>query len=221
MINDEQKQHLLAQFQSYLEQTQLDLAKANEPPDLATLLTEMAGLKAEVKAETRQFKQALDLLNSSLASLEEDNKALRAQLALRDQQGQLQQLAMTKKLLLEVCEFYDRLQTGLSLLENYRPRRSLFKRSLSQDLRLLESFKQGQIMTLRRVEQFLQRYQVSVIECVGKRFDPLTMNARETTYQPKYGPGIVLEELRKGFMIQDQVLRLADVKVSSKSEIKP
>ena len=44
--------------------------------------------------------------------------------------------------------------------------------------------------------------------------DPHTMNAVEIDRDPKIDNGIVLEELRKGFLFEDQVLRIAEVKVN-------
>ena len=69
-------------------------------------------------------------------------------------------------------------------------------------------------MTLRRFEQLLHEHQVKAIECVGKLLDPMSMKAVETASDADIDNGMVLEELRKGFLYQDQVLRLAEVKVN-------
>jgi molecular chaperone GrpE len=60
----------------------------------------------------------------------------------------------------------------------------------------------------------LQRYQVLPIDCVGKALDPHTMNAVEIAHDPKVANGTVVEELRKGFLFENEVLRLAEVKVN-------
>lgn len=69
-------------------------------------------------------------------------------------------------------------------------------------------------MTIRRFEQLFQRYQIRPIDCVGELIDPATMNAIDTEHNPNLENGLVLEEIRKGFLFQDQVLRLAEVKVN-------
>lgn len=69
-------------------------------------------------------------------------------------------------------------------------------------------------MTLKRFEQLLQRHQVYAIDCVGKPLDPRTMSAVEISQDPKLDNGIVIEELRKGFLFENNVLRLAEVKVN-------
>ena len=58
-MTDPQKSRLLEEFQLFLEQADLSSEKPDIEPDLNTLLIEMAGLKSEVKAESRQFKQTL------------------------------------------------------------------------------------------------------------------------------------------------------------------
>jgi molecular chaperone GrpE len=214
MTTDAQKNELLEDFRNYLEQSRLEPFAVQEQPDLHTLLSEMAGLKTEVKAESRQFKSALDTLSSALAAVQEDNKSLTAELAAHAERMEQQQRQIMRTVLLDIVEIYDRLAAGLEALQNYRPVSSLFKRSRDQDVRFIRHFKEGQRMTVRRFEQLLQQYQVRQIDCVGEIFDPVTMSAIDTGYDPKLENGIVLEELRKGFLLQDQVLRLAEVKVN-------
>ncbi|MGR9117004.1 MAG: nucleotide exchange factor GrpE [Gammaproteobacteria bacterium] len=214
MTADTQKSQLLEDFRDYLDRSKLEQSAAVEQVDLATLLGEMAGLKTEVKAESRQFKNTLETLSEALATLQFDNKALSAELARHDEQLEQQRSEITIAILMEIVEIYDRLSTGLDVLERYRPVRSLFKRSRDKDIRFIKRFKEGQQMTAKRFEQLLQRYQVRPIDCVGKLLDPVTMTAVQIGHDPKVENGIVLEELRKGFLFQDQVIRLAEVKVN-------
>lgn len=214
MTTDAQKNELLEDFRSYLEQSRLEPFTGQEQPDLATLLTEMAGLKAEVKAESRQFKSTLDTLGSALAAVQDDNKTLAAELAAQAERLERQQSQMMRTVLLDIIDIYDRLTSGLEALQNYRPVASLFKHSREQDVRFIRRFREGQAMTVRRFEQLLHRYQVRPIDCIGQLFDPVAMSAVETGHDPKRENGIVLAELRKGFLFQDQVLRLAEVKVN-------
>ena len=69
-------------------------------------------------------------------------------------------------------------------------------------------------MTLKRFDQLLQRHNVQAIDCIGKLLDPSTMSAVEIDRNPKLENGIVIEELRKGFLFEGNVLRLAEVKVN-------
>jgi len=213
-MSDAQKQRLLEEFQHYLEQTDLEQVHEGAQPDLQTLLGEMAGLKAEVKAESRHFKTTLDTLGDALATLGADNKALADQLALHKTQLQQQRNEVLRIVLLELVDVYDRLTVGFGVLQNYHPVAALFSHSKKQDVDFIGSFKEGQTMTLRRFEQLLQRHRVVPIDCVGKMLDPRTMSAVEVVHDAKRDNGVVIEELRRGFLFEDQVLRLAEVKVN-------
>ena len=214
MTIEAQKTELLEDFQKYLEQEYPESLANNEQPDLSTLLGELAGLKAEVKAESRQFKNTLDTLSSTLETVQDTNKALTTELTTNIERQAQQQAEIMRTMLLEMVDIYDRLSTGMDVLQNYRPVKALFKHSRKKDVRFIERFREGQLMTLKRFEKLLQAHQVRVIECVGKLLDPVTMSAVETGEDAKLNNGIVLQELRKGFLYQDQVLRLAEVKVN-------
>ena len=214
MTTETQKSELLEQFQNYLEQSNAEPFSSNEQPDLSTLLSELTGLKTEVKTESRQFKNTLDTLSTALTSVQDDNKALSAELTGYAERLEQQQHKIMRTMLLDIVDIYDRLTAGVDVLQNYHPVASLFKRSRDKDVRFVTRFKEGQIMIVRRFEQLFQQYQVRTIDCLGKLLDPLTMSAVETGHDPTLDNGIVLEELRKGFLFQDQVLRLAEVKVN-------
>ena len=213
-MSDIQKNSLLEEFQAYLEQTDLAQSLSAEQPDLSTLLSEMAGLKGEVKAESRHFKTTLDTLSDALTTLQTDNKALVDVLAAHGEQLQQMRSAALRMVLLELVDIYDRLTVGYGVLQNYQPVSSLFSPSKKQDVRFIKSFKEGQAMTLKRFEQLLQRHNVNAIDCVGKLLDPRTMSAVEIDHDPKLDNGIVIEELRKGFLFEENVLRHAEVKVN-------
>ena len=213
MSTTEQQQALLDEFKAYLEQNQ-QTTTMPESIDLATLLAEMAGLKTEVRAESRQFKNTLDTLTEAVTTLKDDNQTLSTELARHQQHLTQQSTEITRSLLLEIIDIYDRLHNGLEVLERYSPVNALFKHSRAEDVRFIESFKAGQQMTASRFEQLLQRYQVRRIDCTGKPFDPMAMIAVETAQNPNIGHGIVVQELRSGFLFREQTLRLAEVKVN-------
>ena len=205
---------MLEELQTYLEQTDLAHALSVEQPDLSTLLGEMAGLKSEVKAESRHFKSTLDTLSIALTALQTDNKALIDELAIHNERLQQMRNETLRTVLLEIVDIYDRLSVGFGVLQNYHPVSSLFNHSKKQDVRFIKSFKEGQSMTLKRFEQLLQRHNVYPIDCIGKLLDPRTMSAVEISHDPKLDNGIVTEELRKGFLFEENVLRLAEFKVN-------
>ena len=72
-------------------------------------------------------------------------------------------------------------------------------------------------MTLRRFDQVLQDHGVEAMQLLGQPLDPRL--ARVVGMAPDHtaAEGIVVEEVRTGFLWDDQVLRTADVIVSKGS----
>ena len=214
-MTDENPQNtLLSSLQQYLDHTDFAHLTAVEQPDLSALFNDLAGLKSEVKAEARQFKATLDTLSDAVATLRADNQALRDELTAGAERMQQQRREVQCAMLLDIIDIYDRLSAAYQTLQNYRPVNGLFKHSKKQDVLFIESFGKGQEITLKRIEQWLQRRRVYPIDCVGKLFDAHSMTTQEIGRDPELENGIVLEELRKGFLFETQILRLAEVKVN-------
>lgn len=214
MTTETPQSELFAALEQHLQETDYAHLTAVEQPDLSTLFTDLSGLKSEVKAESRLFKSTLDLLSIAVESLKTDNQSLTNELTTTGERMLQQQRELERAVLLDVVDIYDRLSAGYRMLQNYRPLNALFRHSKKQDVRFIESFSKGQEITLKRLEQLLQRRRITVLNCEGLPFDARTMTTIDIGQNPKFGNGIVLEELRKGFLFEDQVLRLAEVKVN-------
>ena len=143
MPPESQKNELLEQFQNYLDQNKSDSFISNAQPDLHTLLGELTSLKTEVKTESRNYKSTLDTLSSALTTVQDDNKALSSQLEASRKQLEQQQLKITRNMLLDMIDIYDRLTSGNNVLQNYRPSVSLFKKSRDKDVRFYKAFQTG------------------------------------------------------------------------------
>jgi len=214
MTSETPQNELFNTLQQYLQDTDFNHLTAIDQPDLTTLFSNLAGLKSEVKAESRHFKTTLETLTEALAMLKADNQTLRDELSAAAERQQQQRHNDQRTLFLDIIDIYDRLSDGYRTLQNYRPSLSLFNQSKKTDRQFIESFGKGQEITLKRFEQWLQRRQVYPLECVGKPFDPHTMTTLEIGHDPQHKNGTVLEELRKGFLFEKQILRLAEVKVN-------
>lgn len=76
-----------------------------------------------------------------------------------------------------------------------------------------ESHLKGLLMIRKQLLQLLEQEGVVEIEAVGKQFDPHYHDAVMQTAVGGGDPGSVVEELQKGYLYKDRVLRHAKVKV--------
>jgi molecular chaperone GrpE len=206
------KQALLDQFRGYLESIEeapVPADASGAESDLFTVLVELAAVRNEVRTESRLVKEALDqfrgvfgALQSSQATLEQELKRARAEAR---EGGR----TLLRPLLLELLELRDRLLAGLRppapparWLDRWRRRTEP------------ESWREGLGITLRRLDRLLADRRVVAIEVVGRRFDPRLARVVGTTREPTVGAGIVVEEVRAGFLWEEEPLRAAEVIVN-------
>jgi molecular chaperone GrpE len=72
---------------------------------------------------------------------------------------------------------------------------------------------EGVQMTLKKFRKVLEQEGVSPIDCEGETFDPSKHNAVETMEHEGVKGCIVGEEVRKGYIMKDRVIRPSVVKV--------
>lgn len=78
-----------------------------------------------------------------------------------------------------------------------------------------DEFTKGMSMISRQIHDLLAKRGLKAIDCCGKRFDPYY---HEVMLSSDSGgeEGVVLEELQKGYMLHDKIIRHSKVKVSRK-----
>jgi len=95
----------------------------------------------------------------------------------------------------------------LPILDNF----DLVEKKIPGELKEDENVK-GMLQIKSQILDFLKKQEVEEIKAIGEKFDP---NLHEAVEQIKgEEPGIVLEQIQKGYIIHGQVLRPAKVKVS-------
>jgi molecular chaperone GrpE len=110
-------------------------------------------------------------------------------------------------------EAFDR--AAASVLEELLPVIDDFERALGAEAGAdATAYREGLAIIHRQLMDMLARRGVKPIEAVGQDFDPRWHQA--VTYEPAPGhrDGEVLEELRRGYMIGDRLLRPSMVKVA-------
>ncbi|MFP4660693.1 MAG: nucleotide exchange factor GrpE [Halanaerobiales bacterium] len=88
-----------------------------------------------------------------------------------------------------------------------------FERALAQD-ESENDFRKGVEMIYRQVMTFLDKQGVEIIEALGEEFDHNYHNAVAQVASEEYESGTVIEELQKGYILGDVVIRPAMVKVA-------
>lgn len=211
-MDDSIKQALLSRFQAYLESAETAAPQSRtETSDLYSIFVEVAGLRSEVRTESRLVKEALDqfrgvfdMLQASQATVQQELE--RARSAARDQAE-----AALRPLLLDVIDLRDRL---LAALKSAAARPGWVGRLVGRPASGGEAWQQGLRMTVRRLDQVLLDRRVVPMQLVGLPFDPRRARVVATLADGSTADGTVLEEIRTGFLWDDQVLRTADVIVS-------
>ena len=83
-----------------------------------------------------------------------------------------------------------------------------------------QNLTEGVKMTLKRLRKVLEQEGVSAIESEGKPFDPSKHNAIAAIEREDIDSCMVLEEVRKGYIMKEKVIRPSIVKVSVKPSSK-
>lgn len=209
------KQTLLDAFRVFLDADDkadpAESALPKQPVDLYTLLSELAALKNEVKLEARQFKKALQELHSISEHLNSDQTVFLAELdrshkTLSEQHSH----EALRPVIMQLLDLYDRMHAGLSATGQYKP--GLF--TPRREVQVIHAQRQGQALTLKRLQQTLAECDVWPIKTLGLLLDPYQMRATEIESRQEIADGIVTKELRTGFVWGKEILRTAEVTVN-------
>lgn len=105
---------------------------------------------------------------------------------------------------------------SLKLVEQLVPVLDNFERAIqaSGENQDFESFSKGVQMIFRQLSQVLDQEGLQQMNTVGQPFNPEYHQAIMQVESDEYEEGIVVEEVQKGYMLKDKVLRPAMVKVS-------
>ncbi len=211
---------LLAQFRTYLEEMSAndDPPESPEGVDLYTLLGELTALKNEVRIESRQVKGALDQFRGLVEPLQTGQAALQGEIAHWREAGRRAAQEALRPVLLELLEVRDRLAAGLAMKMDQKLSKRVLRRLCRQEQSLLAAWREGQEMTLRRLDQLLASQSVVSIEVMDRPLDPRLARAVRVESHPGVAQGMVVTELRRGFFWQGAVLRPAEVVINKGKE---
>ena len=219
-MNESLKQSLVEQFRAHLDTLDTDAdadagsgtmadADAETGTDLYSLYVEMAALRSEVRTESRLVKDTLDLVRGVV----ERGEADRARLAEAEREA-----ALLRPLLIDLIEVRDRLAAGVAGQSPAKAARSpWYRRMLRGADTTADAWREGLRMTLNRFDRVLRERGVVPVDVVGKPFDPRLARAVGTAGDAGLENGIVVQEVRSGFLWEGELLRPADVVVNKTS----
>lgn len=140
----------------------------------------------------------------------------------------------------EAAAHYDRYVRAVAELDNYRKRTvrmraeardetlrdvllqvapilDNLRRALRQETPEAELLKQGVELICGQFNDVLKGYGLAEIEAVGQPFDPVVHEALAEVPDGEHPPGTIIEEMEKGYKLNDKVVRFARVVVSKAS----
>lgn len=105
---------------------------------------------------------------------------------------------------------------SIKLIESLLPVIDNFDRALqsSKDTKDFDALAKGIEMVYRQLDQVLTQEGLSPIEAVGELFNPEFHQAIMQVESEDHEEGIIVEEVQKGYMLKDKVIRPSMVKVS-------
>jgi molecular chaperone GrpE len=167
--------------------------KTNDKEEKSITLKEAEYLK--LKEEAEKSRQYWDRILRLQADFENTRKRL-------EKEKQDFAKFANEEIILELLTILDDLERAVDLAE-----------SKHQDL---PAFLKGVEMILAHLYEVLKEYGVRPIEAKGKPFDPHYHEALMQAEDKEAAENTVVEELQKGYLLNDRVIRTAKVKVSKK-----
>ena len=146
-------------------------------------------LKKEIKKLKQELKEKEDKLLRSYADLQNYQKRMEKELQIKEEETK-------KKYLSELLDLNELLKKAH---EDKAP-------------------KEGLKLMINSIEKFFEKEQIKTIDCVGEKFDHNLHHAVTTIEKDGCDDETIIEEVKKGYMINDRLLRPSQVVVSKKKD---
>lgn len=164
----------------------------------------------EKAEEEKKEKTQIDLLKERLAKSEEQNKELEDRLLRLAAEFDNYKKRMAKEFGYLIKNANENLILQLlDTLDNFQ--RALNSAKTSNDY---ENFHKGVELIYNHLKEILTKEGLKEIEALSKPFDPNFHEAVTQAESDKYDEGVVMDEISKGYMLNDRLLRASKVVVS-------
>ncbi len=151
---------------------------------------ETISLKKEIEKLKQELNEKNDKLLRSYADLQNYQKRIEKEMTCKEEETR-------KKYLLEIIDLYELLKKAY---ENANP-------------------KDGIQAIIQNIQHLLEIEQITTIDCVGKSFDHFCHYAISTIEKNDCKDGQIVDEIKKGYMIGNKILRPSQVVVAKNKNI--
>ena len=162
--------------------------------ELEDLKIESAKMQEQKNAEIEKLKKELEDLKIESIKIQEHFSKSRKTLA---KQAEQQIMKEKKELMKDLLEIFDNFERALN--------------TLGRDDR--SSAKEGIKLIHNQIQQFLNQHGIKEMELKNKKFDPALCEIGKITESDEEADTII-EVLRKGYYLNDEILRTAMVEVA-------
>ena len=146
-------------------------------------------LKKEIEQLKKESKENKEQLLRSIADFQNYQKRMEKELELKEKE-------IKRKYLSELIDLNE-----------------LLKKAYAD-----KNPKEGLKLMMDNIEKFFEKEQIQYIECIGKKFDHNFHHAVTTLEKDDCEDEIIVEEIKKGYMMNDKLLRPSHVIVAKKKE---
>ncbi|GLT84976.1 hypothetical protein SLE2022_031810 [Rubroshorea leprosula] len=158
-----------------------------------------------VENEKNEFKQKVLALSSEINSGKEKFIRLQADFDNFRKRTEKERLTIRSDAQREVIE------SLLAMVDSFEKAKQQIKLGTEKEKKIDTSYRG----IYRQFVEVLRSFRVSVVPTIGKPFDPSVHEAIGREASEEFKEGIVIQEFQRGFLLRDQLLRPARVKVSS------
>jgi molecular chaperone GrpE len=166
--------------------------------DSETKISSQSNLEQQLEAEKKRSEEYLTRYQYLQADFDNFRKRC-------DRQIQQATAYSSERLAMQLLDVADELEMAIKTAE---------KVNASDPLVV------GVQMTLKRLRKVLEQEGVCAIESEGKAFDPSKHNAIAAVEAEGVDGCVVLEEIRKGYIMKEKIIRPSIVKVAVKPNLK-
>jgi len=182
----------------------------NKQPDIEIIDKKAEKIEHEdATTENEDDKKSIEALEEKIVELQQEkdesyNKLLRIQAEYDNFKKRTQKEKQS-----------ERKYKSQDLINELLPAIDNFERALKVEIgEDASNFVEGMSMVYRQILDALESQGVEEIKSVGEEFDPNVHHAVMQVEDDEHESNIILEEMQKGYMLKDRVIRPAMVKVN-------